>query len=145
MITKKIKLPDGAVEFLSNLIEQKHMSVKDAIVEWNKMQEVQKYLSEGDMVKVRTDPKMDDWHGKKGFIGKVLRPVGTGFEPEKSGKFSVFFFEYDDFHFQGDFIGYELIPTGERVTKDEMIDFMKKIPKHDSMYEELEECTQLIY
>ena len=140
MIPKKIILPEGAVEFLSDLIEQKKLSLQDAIVEWNKEQEVKKYLSEGVMVKVRTDPKMDDWHGKKGFIGKVLRPVGTVFDLERSGRFSVYFFEYESSHFQGDFIGYELIPTGEVITREEIIDYMKKIPKHDSMYKELEEC-----
>jgi len=143
MKTKKIKLPDETIDFLSDDMEQKNISLKDAINEWNGKQEIEKYLNVGDIVKVHRE-KFSDFSGKKGFIVAVLRPCGTGWEPEKSGKFSVYWFEYEGHQFQADLLGYELEPTRESVSKEFLEEYIKDIDASDSLYEELEQAIQEI-
>lgn len=143
MKTKKIKLPDVAIDFLSNAIEEKKMSLNDAIIEWNRKQEVEKFLKVGDIVKIYCED-ISDYRGKKGFIGAVLRKCGTGFDLDQSGKFSVYWFEYNGNNFQADFLGYELEPTGKSITREFLIDYIKNIDVSDTMHKELEKAIQEI-
>jgi len=144
MRTKKIQMPNETIDFISDIMKQKNISLKDAINEWNRNQEIEKYLQVGAIVKVHRE-KFSDFSGKKGFIGAVLRPCGTGVEQEKSGKFSVYWFEYEGHRFQADLLGYELEPTGEAVSGEFLEEYIKDIDATDSLYEELEQAIQRIY
>lgn len=124
-------------------MKEKGISFRDAIAEWNQKQERGKYLKVGDIVKIRAGP-ISDHNGQKGFIGAVLRPVGTGWEDEKSGKFSVYWFEYEGNNFQGDYLGYELEPAGMSVDREFMSEYIKKIDPHDSLYEEIAQTIHQI-
>lgn len=141
--SKKIKLEDSVITFLSNLMKEKVISLRDAIAEWNHEQEVKKYLKVGDIVTIRAGP-LSDHNGQKGFIGTVLRPVGTGWESEKSGEFSVYWFEYERNNFQGDYLGYELEPTGKSVDRDFVSEYVKKIDPQDTLYEEISQVIHQI-
>ena len=136
MKSRKIKLEDDQIEFLSNVIKEKGASLRDAIAEWNQELERRKYLKVRDIVTIRAGP-LSDHNGQKGFIGAVLRPVGTGWEEEKSGKFSVYWFEYEEINFQGDYLGYDLEPIGKSVDREFVSEYIKKIDHHDSLYEEI--------
>ncbi|MGI0072608.1 MAG: hypothetical protein ACREA3_02205 [Nitrosotalea sp.] len=141
MKSRKINLPDEAIEFISNIMEEKKISLKYAIIEWNKKQEAQKFLKVGDVVKARRE-RFSDLNGKKGFIGAVVHPCGTGFDLEKSGKFSVYWFEPEGRHFQADLLGFELEPMGESVTREFVIDYNKNMDLRDSMRKELEKAIE---
>ncbi len=143
MKTEKIELSDDAIEFLSDIMKEENISIKDAIVEWNKKQEVRKFLKVGDIVKIRRQ-SVSDLNRKKGFIGAVLSPCGMGFDLDRSGKFSVYLFEYHGSNFQADLLGFELEPTGNMISKEFLEDYIKNIPIHDSMHEELEKAMQEI-
>ncbi|MDE1765068.1 MAG: hypothetical protein KGI27_02215 [Thaumarchaeota archaeon] len=143
MRTKKVKLPDEAIEFLSDAIEEKKMSVHDAVAAWNRKQEVRKFLKVGDVVKIYREDA-SDYNGKKAFIGAILHECGTGFDPDKSGKFSVYLLGSADGLIQGDLLGYELEPTGKSITREFVTEYIRNPNLRDSMREELKKAIEEI-
>lgn len=143
MKTNKIILSDEIIDFLSKQTQEKAISLKEAITEWNREQEVRKYLGVGDIVKIYREDE-GGLGGKKGFIGSVQHPCGAGFDPDRSGKFSVWLFEYNEYDFQADLLGYELEPTGESISHEELIEYMKNIDEKDTLYYELDNTLQEI-
>lgn len=141
MKTNKIKLPDGAIEFLSSVIEKDGMSLYEAITSWNRQQEVRKYLKVGDVVKIRREDE-SDYNGKKAFIGAVLHECGIGFDPDRSGKFAVYMLDYNERPIQGDLLGYELQPTGKSIGSDFLSEYIQNPNLRDSMREELKDITR---
>ncbi|AJZ75425.1 hypothetical protein [Candidatus Nitrosotenuis cloacae] len=141
MKSKKIVLPDGAIEFLSDRI-RKDIPIEQAISEWNKKQESDKFLKIGDIVKIHRLMKKDPFHGKRGFIATVLSPVGNYHDPERSGKFSVFIMEHSNNSISGSFLGSELEPTKETISKEFVENYLKTPTLNDTMREELKQLMQ---
>ena len=126
----KITLSDESIKFLSEKTSKNNTSLREAINEWNHKQEIKKYLNIGDIVKIKTNSD-DNNNGKKGFIGEIPMECGFSPDPEKSGKFLVFGKSDNDLECYGDYLGYELLPTGIRISKDDLINFMNGPNLHD--------------
>lgn len=139
----KITLSDESVKFLSEKVSNSNVSLKDAINEWNRKQELKKYLSIGDVVKIKSH-NLDDNNGKKGFIGAIPLECGLGFDPDKSGKFSMYGMNENELGGIGDYIGYELTPTGERISRDYLINYVKKAHLSHIMKNELAAALEMI-
>ena len=140
---RKITWDDDTIEYISNLDKYEQISSVDAINLWTCKQELEKNLKVVDIVKVNTG-KGCQGNCKKGFIGNILIPVGFGNNPRISGRFAVYFLNYKDNSFEGDFQGYELKPTGETVDHYFLRKFITKIKPSDPLYKEILQCMRII-
>lgn len=136
MAISKIKLTKEQIDFLSEKI-QKGFSLSDAIVEWNIVQEYRKGLTPGCVVKIVNEPKWSNYYGKKGFVAATLAEPGTGFDPEKSGKFSVYLLHGDE-SLHGDMIGRSLESTGDFIEREFLINYKEKHGTDDFIRKELD-------
>lgn len=143
MYVRKITLDDDAIEYISYLDKYEQISSVDAINLWSCKQELEKNLKVGDIVKINTG-KGYEFNCKKGFIGDVLIPVGFGNNPRISGRFAVYFLNYKDNNFEGNFQGYELEPTGDTVDPYFLREFITKIKPTDPLYKEILQCMMII-
>ena len=137
----KIQLNDEQIKFLSEKTKE-GLSVYDAISKWNQRQERMKGLGPGVVVKVVNDPKWSNWYNKKGFIVKTLVEPGQGFDPDRSGKFSVYLFDGDPV--QGDLLGYTLKPIGEYIDREFLLEYKQKYGTDDFLREELDSLIKLV-
>ncbi|MGY5148638.1 MAG: hypothetical protein ACW9W3_01075 [Candidatus Nitrosopumilus sp. bin_68KS] len=134
-MTNKIKLSEEQIHFLSNEIKE-GVSLYDSISKWNQKQELAKRLESGVMVKIIGDPKWSNYYNRKGFIAKTLVEPGMGFDPEKSGKFSVYLLDGEQ-PIHGDLIGRLLKPLGEYVEKEFLLDYREKYGVDNFIRDEL--------
>lgn len=139
----KISLSDESIKFLSEKLSKNNISLREAINEWNQKQEIKKYLSIGDIVKIKSH-SMDDYNGEKGFIGAIIWECGLGHDPDQSGKFSIYGMNENKLEVFGDYLGYELIPTGNQISKNYLIDYIKKVDLTDVMKDELKAALEEI-
>lgn len=139
MSDKKINLSEEQINFLSEKINDGN-SLYDSVSKWNQKQEFAKRLEPGVMVKVIDNPKWSNYYNKKGFIAKTLVEPGMGFDPEKSGKFSVYLLDSDRVH--GDLLGSNLKPTGGYVEKDFLLDYREKYGTDDFIRGELDSLIE---